>query len=204
MDEKKHHWENIYSTKTADKLSWAQARPSPSIEWILEAVPDRKSAVIDVGGGTSTLVDHLLEAGYMRPAVLDISSTALDQAKIRLGEKANSVEWIEANITSLTSSRKFSLWHDRAVFHFLTIRTDRELYIEALEKSLMTGGFAIIATFSPQGPTQCSGLNVMRFDEKSLKAELGDDFRLVRSENHVHLTPWGTEQAFTYCLFSRI
>ncbi len=203
MDEKKQHWENVYNTKTAEKLSWTQPRPSPSIEWILEAAPDHQSAVIDVGGGTSTLVDHLLEAGYMRPAVLDISSAALDQARIRLGEKANSVEWIEADVTAFNSSRKFLLWHDRAVFHFLTKRTDRELYIESMKKSIATDARIIIATFSPLGPGQCSGLDVMRFDEKSLEAELGKEFMLIRSEKHTHRTPWGKDQAFIYCLFRR-
>lgn len=201
MDEKKQHWEKIYNTKTADKLSWTQERPFPSIDWILEVAPERTSAVIDVGGGTSSLIDHLLDAGYLRPAVLDISKAALDQAMDHLGEKATLVDWIEGDVTAFTPSRRFSVWHDRAVFHFLTKRPDRELYIGSLKKSLTPGARVIIATFSPRGPDQCSGLSVMRFDEKSLSEELGHEFKLIRSEEFTHQTPWGTNQAFIYCMY---
>lgn len=201
MDEKKLHWETIYDSKSADDLSWTQANPSPSIDWILEVLPDRDSAVIDVGGGTSVLVERLLEAGCIRPAVLDISSSAIDQAKRHLNKNAALVEWIEADVTAFTTSRKFSLWHDRAVFHFFTKRSDRELYIESLKQSLSPGGYALIATFSPLGPGHCSGLDVMRFDEKALSSELGKNFILTRSELYIHHTPWGASQEFTYCLF---
>lgn len=201
MDEKKQHWENIYKSKSANKLSWTQANPSPSIDWILEVLPDRNSAVIDVGGGISVLTQRLLKNGYVRPAVLDISSSAIDQAKLRMNEQAALVDWIEADVTAFNSFRKFALWHDRAVFHFFTKRSDRELYIKSLKRSLSPGGYVLIATFSPLGPDQCSGLDVTRFDEKALSSELGVDLVLTRFENHTHQTPWGKDQAFTYCLF---
>ncbi len=202
MDDKKKHWDAIYSTKPSDKLSWTQERPSPSIEWIMEAFPDRAVGIIDVGGGTSLLVDHLLDAGYLMPAVIDISSSALRQAKDRLGKRDTLVDWHEGDITTHQPSRKFALWHDRAVFHFLTRRQYREKYIKVLQKSLAPKGKVILATFSPQGPGQCSGLDVMRFDEHTLSSELGSDFELVRSERRTHVTPWGDSQDFVYCLFS--
>lgn len=201
MDEKKQHWETIYSTKTSDKLSWTQEQPSPSIEWILETLPDRNAGVIDIGGGISPLIDHLLTAGYVKPAVLDISASAIEHAKNSLGDRQSKVEWIEADVTDYEPARKFELWHDRAVFHFLTRREDRERYIATLRKSLFPDGKTIIATFSPQGPGQCSGLDVMRFDESALAAELGNDFELLRGERRTHMTPWGTSQEFVYCIF---
>ena len=201
MDEKKQHWEKIYSTRSSEKLSWTQEHPSPSIEWILEAVPDHSDGIIDIGGGTSLLVNYLLEAGYKNPAVLDISGNALEQAKARLAEKQSEVEWIEADITSFRPNRKYSLWHDRAVFHFLTSRTDRINYLDSLKRCLVTNGKVIIATFSSEGPSQCSGLDIMRFNETQLSEEMGDAFKLIRSLRQTHVTPWGAKQEFLYCLF---
>lgn len=201
MDETKGHWEQIYLTKSPSELSWTQERPSPSLDWILEAVPNRSSAVIDVGGGISTLVDHLLLEGYDWPAVLDVSESALEIARERLGSFAAQVEWISADVTDCDFKRKYELWHDRAVFHFLTVRSDRVAYLAGLRKALVAGGKALLATFSPQGPSKCSGLDVVRFDEKVLSLELGEDFRLLRHERREHTTPWGTTQDFQYCLF---
>ena len=204
VNEKKGHWEDIYTTRTADKLSWTQEHPSPSIEWIAEVIPDKKNAIIDVGAGISPLVDHLLNAGYVKPAVLDLSSKALSQAKKRLGDRSAEVEWIEADVTMFSGSRTFMLWHDRAVFHFLTEPESRKQYLISLQKNLAPNGYAIIATFSPTGPRQCSGLDVMQFDEKSLAAEMGSAFQLERSLQKKHTTPWGSNQDFVYCLFKRV
>lgn len=203
MSEKKSHWETVYSTKPPEKLSWTQPAPSPSLEWIVEALPKHDGRVIDIGGGISELVDRLLEKGFVRPAVLDISSAALSQAKARLGDRSREVEWIEADITSFERPSEFSLWHDRAVFHFLTAPEDRRRYVSNLKRSLRPGGFVLLATFSPEGPAKCSGLDVMRYDEEGLAAELGPEFRLVKSERKTHTTPWGASQAFVYTLFAR-
>jgi len=201
VSNRKEHWEAIYESKPEDQLSWTQAHPSPSLEWILEALPDRSSRVIDVGGGLSNLVDHLLDAGYRRPAVLDISGAALRAAAKRLGDRASFAEWIEADITTFHPHSPFSLWHDRAVFHFLTSRADREKYLASVRRSLAGGGFLLMATFSPAGPAQCSGLDVMRFDEAALSRELGEAYSLLRAERRVHRTPWGATQEFQHCLF---
>jgi SAM-dependent methyltransferase len=204
MDDKKKHWETIYQTKSEDQLSWSQAHPSPSIDWILEMVPDRSAGILDIGGGTSFLIDHLLDGGYLNPAVLDISSSALEQARARLGKRRGLVEWIEADISEYDPARKFSLWHDRAVFHFLTNRGARERYVTALKTALVPDGKVIVATFSPQGPGKCSGLDVMRFDPAALASELGDDFKALRNLRQIHKTPWGAEQDFLYVLFQRV
>ncbi len=202
MNDKREHWEKIYSTRSLEELSWTQARPSPSLEWILESVPDRSQRIIDVGGGRSSLVGMLLSEGYRLPAVMDISSKALERAKQDLGERKGEIEWIEADVTAFRSADKFALWHDRAVFHFLTSISDREAYVSSVRSCVQPGGHLILATFSPQGPAQCSGLDVMRFDEAALTAELGPEFRLIKSKREVHKTPWGKNQDFLYCLFA--
>lgn len=203
MDDKKKYWETIYEAKDASELSWTQERPSPSLEWILEAIPDRSAAIIDIGGGLSPLAEFLLDAGYSKPTVLDISDDAIKKAKERLGKRQSLVDWIVADITTVTLNQKFTLWHDRAVFHFLTSRADRERYVENLRASLTAQGKLLLATFSPNGPGQCSGLDVMRFDESALAVELGSDFTLIRSLRHTHQTPWGRAQEFQYCLFEK-
>jgi len=204
LDEKKKHWEDIYSTKTADKLSWTEESPSPSKEWIIETTPERSAGIIDVGAGISPLTKCLLAEGYKKLAVLDISSKALARSQKQLEEQHTCVEWIEADVTSFTSERKFSLWHDRAVFHFLTSPDLRKKYVDAVQRNLLPGGHLIIATFSLSGPKKCSGLDVMQFDAKRLKAEVGDRFELVRSLEKKHTTPWGANQDFIYCLFRSI
>jgi trans-aconitate methyltransferase len=202
-NEQKSHWENIYTTRTPEKFSWTQEQPSPSIEWILDIVPDKSAGIIDVGAGTSRLVDYLLDAGYVNPAVLDISSKALSQAQERLGDLSAQIEWIEADVTMFSGSRTFMLWHDRAVFHFLIEPESRKQYLISLQKSLRPNGYAIIATFSTTGPKQCSGMDVMQFDETSLATEMGSAFQLERSLQKKHTTPWGSNQDFIYCLFKR-
>jgi SAM-dependent methyltransferase len=198
----KAHWDRVYETKSSDQTSWTQSTPSPSIEWILETVPDRSAAVVDVGGGTSVLVDHLLDSGYKHPAVIDISAVALDQTKARLGARQSQVEWIEADVTAFAASRPFALWHDRAVFHFLTDAVARKGYFESVRASLFPKGKLILATFSESGPGKCSGLDVMRYDETSLVKEVGKGFEVVRLERKLHKTPWGAEQSFIYGSFT--
>lgn len=199
----KEHWEAIYSQKSAESRSWTQQRPSPSIDWILELVPDRSARIIDVGAGASNLVDHLLEEGYRNPVILDLSMMALKEARERLKGRADSARWIEADITTASFDQSFDLWHDRAVFHFLTSEEDRKRYVETLTKSLKPNGKAVIATFSLEGPLKCSGLEIVRYDELSLSKELGANFRLLRSEKKIHSTPWGAEQSFVYCAFEK-
>lgn len=204
MVDRKQHWNSIYSGKTEDKLSWTQASPSPSLEWIIEAFPNRKSRIVDVGGGLSSLVEHLLAEGYERPAILDISPAALKFAQQRLGAKAFCAEWIEADATHFQAAEPFDLWHDRAVFHFLTNPVDRRRYCEALARNLKPQGKVLIATFSPHGPSQCSGLEVKRFDAPALADALGASFRSLREAKIQHTTPWGANQEFQYCLFERV
>lgn len=203
MTDPKEHWEKIYGTKPEEKLSWMQEAPTPSFDWISEFAPAKHSSIIDVGGGTSKLVDALLASGYKHPAVLDISAAALNVSKSRLGQDAAKVEWIEGDVTTFKASRKFDLWHDRAVFHFLTKQADRSLYMNSLKGALVPGGILFLSTFSPQGPGQCSGLDVSRYDAASLSIEVGAEFTLVRHEQRNHSTPWGTQQNFVHCIFRR-
>lgn len=203
MKTPKSHWENIYNEKSSDELSWTQSSPSPSIDWIKSALPDRNSHVIDVGGGNSLLVDALISEGYLFPAALDLSQAALDKARKRLGALDPKVEWIESDVTEYRISRTFSLWHDRAVFHFLTKSEDRARYKEVLKRTIKPNGKVILATFSPTGPEKCSGLDVLRYDELGLSSEFQDGFVLERSERITHYTPWGNPQDFLYCLLKK-
>lgn len=163
----------------------------------------KDAGVIDVGGGASVLVDFLLDAGFSKLAVLDISAAALEHARRRLGKRADSVEWLEADVTTFQPARQFGLWHDRAVFHFLTDEVDRQKYVQALKRTLTLGGQVVIATFALDGPPKCSGLEVARYDAASICAELGAEFRLVEQASETHTTPWETEQKFGYFRFAR-
>jgi SAM-dependent methyltransferase len=197
----KTHWEQLYQTKGPDQMSWFEPEATLSAALIQRVAPTRNEEIIDVGAGSATLVDGLLAAGYHRLTVLDLSAAALEQARRRLGERASAVEWREADILDAKlAERSFDVWHDRAVFHFLTDAADRRAYVSQLRHALRPGGFALVATFAADGPTRCSGLEVARYSPDSLHAEFGDDFRLLTSEQRTHLTPWGAQQAFTYCL----
>ena len=195
------HWNEIYETKTPDDVSWYQRSPAISLRIIQTSGVDPSTGVIDVGGGASALAEHLLEAGYSYLAVLDISAAALVHARQRMGANAAKVEWIEADITRFAPSRQFGVWHDRAVFHFLTDHSDRWSYVEAMTHTLLPGGHAIIATFALDGPEKCSGLEVVRYDAPAIAAELGGDFELVEQVDETHITPWDTEQRFSYFHF---
>jgi ubiquinone/menaquinone biosynthesis C-methylase UbiE len=184
-------------------VSWYQRRPDVSLALIEAAGIHKDAGVIDVGGGASVLVDFLLDAGYSRLAVLDLAGAALKLARKRLAARANQVEWFEAGVMTFQPPHRFALWHDRAVFHFLTEKADRQKYVQSLERALLPDGHAIIATLALEGPPKCSGLDVMRHDEKSIAAELGASFRLLETRDETHVTPWETEQKFAYFRFQK-
>jgi ubiquinone/menaquinone biosynthesis C-methylase UbiE len=199
--DRKAHWEQIYGTKQAIEVSWFQTHADISRELIETAAPDRASAIIDIGGGASVLVDDLLAAGYARLTVLDISGAALDQARARLGSTAADVTWLEADVLSVElPPAAFDVWHDRAVFHFLTNADDRRRYVAQVRHALTPGGVVVMGTFAEDGPLKCSGLEVARYSAAQLAAELGDGFTLVSSRRHEHTTPWGAAQAFSFCV----
>lgn len=196
----KVHWSNIYQTKAPDQVSWYQDYPQLSMQFIQGTGVEKTGHIIDVGGGASTLVDHLLDAGYQQLTVLDISAEALETTRQRLGAQGDHVRWLEADITQIELPRNFyDVWHDRAVFHFLTRAEDRRRYVETVRHSVKVGGHVIVATFALDGPEKCSGLEVMRYSPQNLKGEFGDSFELVESTNETHHTPFGTEQKFVYC-----
>ncbi len=196
----KTHWEEVYETKDSNEVSWFQEHPELSLQFIERTSIDNSGQVIDVGGGASTLVDNLLDRGYQNITVLDISAAALHVAQERLGLKANAVTWLESDITQVQLPHQFyDVWHDRAVFHFLTRATDRQQYVEAVTHSVKAGGHVIIATFGVDGPSRCSNLEVVRYNSDSLYDEFGDNFDLVHSTRESHKTPFGTEQNFIYC-----
>jgi 2-polyprenyl-3-methyl-5-hydroxy-6-metoxy-1,4-benzoquinol methylase len=196
----KEHWEKVYSTKTTDAVSWFQEHAEESLKLIRGTGVPYSAAIIDVGGGASTLIDDLLANGYSTLTVLDLSAAALSAAKLRLGAKAAKVQWLEANVTNAALPvHSFDVWHDRAVFHFLTTPIERQAYVEAVLRSVKPGGHVIVATFDENGPTQCSGLPVMRYNANSLHAEFGSSFNLLQHAKEEHHTPFGTVQKFIYC-----
>jgi ubiquinone/menaquinone biosynthesis C-methylase UbiE len=200
----KAHWEAVYGSKTPAELSWYQSQPTRSLELLDQLGVGASTAIIDVGGGASTLVDALLDRHLGEITVLDISGTALEHTKKRLGARNTAVVWIEADITRADlDADVYDVWHDRAVFHFLTNREDRRRYVATASRALRPGGVAVIATFSLQGPTRCSGLDVMRYDAERLAREFGSAFSLERTLDDVHHTPSGGTQAFTFTVLRR-
>lgn len=197
------HWETVYTTKAEDEVSWFQASPAPSLEAIARAGAQQASAIIDIGGGASRLVDHLLAQGFIDVTVLDLSGAALDAAKARLGAQAGKVGWIVADVTTWEPPRTYDVWHDRAAFHFLTGESDRVAYLARLARALKIGGHAVIATFALDGPERCSGLPVMRYDAASLGLALGPAFKLIHTSRHEHATPWDSRQVFQFSVFRR-
>ena len=196
------HWEDVYTRKAADEVSWFQPEATRSRELIKACAPDRGAAIVDVGGGASVLVDDLLEDGYVHLSVLDLSGSALAAARQRLGARAGQVAWLEGDVLEYPfAENAFDVWHDRAVFHFLTDAADRRRYAEQLQRALCPGGHLVIATFAEDGPSQCSGLDVQRHSEDSLQEALGPAFELRDSRHETHRTPAGGEQAFLYCVF---
>lgn len=200
----KAHWEDVYRSRAVDEVSWYRPHLDVSLGLIEGAAPDRGNAVIDVGGGEATLVDDLVARGYGDVTVLDISQAAIEVAKARLGSSAASVHWITGDITEVElEAGRYDLWHDRAVFHFLTKAEDRAAYVRQVARAVKPGGHVIVATFGPEGPEKCSGMDVVRYDAGSLHGEFGAKFRLLDSVTELHETPWGTPQQFMYC-FCRV
>jgi SAM-dependent methyltransferase len=198
------HWRKVYEGRAANEMSWHQERPAMSLRLIKRARLPLDDAIIDMGGGASLLVDHLLERGHEDVSVLDISPGALAASRKRLGEaRAAKVAWIEADLRSWRPQRSYMLWHDRAVFHFLNGEEERELYRQRLGEALAPGGWLAIATFALDGPEKCSGLPVRRYDAAGLARELGPQYELVEAEREAHMTPAGKIQHFTCCLFRR-
>jgi SAM-dependent methyltransferase len=196
----KKHWEAIYSGKAPDRVSWYRPHLDRSLRFLDATRIASTAAVIDVGGGTSTFVDDLLDRGYSNLTVLDLSPTALETARARLGDRASRVKWICADVTHADlPERAYDFWHDRAVFHFLTDPAARSRYVDAVRRSLRPGGHIVVATFGPHGPEKCSGLEVLRFTADSLHAEFGEDFAKIADSTEIHNTPWGSEQEFVYC-----
>lgn len=200
MENKKTHWETVYETKPADSVSWFQPHAEKSLEIIQATGQNKHAALIDVGGGASTLVDDLLNLGYNNLSVLDLSAAALKVAQDRLGAKAATVNWLVGDITTVSlPANAYDIWHDRAVFHFLTEEADRRAYVAQVMRSVRPNGHIIIATFAEDGPEKCSGLPVMRYSPEALHQEFGRGFQLVSQDKETHHTPFGTDQQFIYC-----
>lgn len=198
------HWEQVYSSKAPDAVSWYAAHLDQSLAYIRETGVGPDATIIDVGGGESTLVDDLLDAGYRHIEVLDLSAHALAVCQQRLGERAAQVGWRVGDVLEQAfAPQSIDIWHDRAVFHFLTDPVQRQRYVEQVLKALKPGGFAIVGTFGPEGPTECSGLPVARYSSEGLHAEFGAPFQLLEHATSLHTTPWGSTQQFVYCFCRR-
>lgn len=197
----KNHWENVYETKNPDQVSWTQKKPQTSLDFILSSGLGKDASIIDIGGGDSNLVDFLLEEGYENITVLDISAKSLEKAKKRLGEAAGKVKWIVTDITAFEPTETYDIWHDRAAFHFLTTSEQVSKYIDIAEKNV--NNFMILGTFSKNGPTKCSGLDIQQYDEESLSEKFEKSFKKVRCITEDHTTPFDTVQNFVFCSFKK-
>ncbi len=198
----KEHWENIYQTKKSNEVSWHQENPKTSLNLISETNLDKDAKIIDVGAGDSKLVDNLITLGFRNITVLDISSNALSRAKKRLGDKANSVKWIESDLRKFETNDKYDLWHDRAVLHFLTEKEEVSGYVERVRQLLKPSGYLIVSTFSENGPKKCSGLDITQYSEDSM-IKLFSGFEHRKSFEEEHLTPWGARQIFIFSVFRK-
>ena len=199
----KEHWENVYQKESPEELSWYQDKPEISLKLIAATGVGFDGNLIDIGGGTSKLASLLVAQGYTKVTVLDIAAHSIEQAKLALGEQANKIQWIEADATNYNFAEKYDIWHDRAVFHFLTDIHDRKRYVDAVQQSLKAGGYLIIATFGLKGPRKCSGLHVVRYSPETLHKEFGNNFDLVETFVEFHSTPSKVKQEFTYCHFTK-
>jgi ubiquinone/menaquinone biosynthesis C-methylase UbiE len=197
---RKAHWDTIYKTKGPQAVSWYREHLETSLALIERAAGSPSAAVIDVGGGASTLVDDLLEQGFQDITMLDISEAAIEAAQKRLGPTADQVYWLSGDLLEMEfPAGRFEIWHDRAVFHFLTSPEQRASYVRQVARAVKRGGHVIISTFGPEGPTKCSGLEVVCYDADSLHGQFGTRFRLVESSQELHETPVGGRQQFLYC-----
>ncbi|HVL43715.1 MAG TPA: class I SAM-dependent methyltransferase [Acidovorax sp.] len=200
MQNPKEHWETVYQTRQPDAVSWFQEHATRSLELIRSTGASLQASVIDVGGGASTLVDDLLASGFENVSVLDLSASALEIAHQRLGAAGDSVRWLAGDIRTVNlPEHAYDIWHDRAVFHFLTDPADRAAYVRQVMRSVKPGGHVIVATFAPDGPEQCSGLPVARYAPAELHREFGPSFELLEHMSEEHKTPWGSVQHFVYC-----
>ena len=197
----KNHWENVYETKNPDQVSWTQKKPQTSLDFIMSSGLGKEASIIDIGGGDSNLVDFLLEEGYENITVLDISAKALEKAQERLGDAASKVKWIATDITTFEPLENYDIWHDRAAFHFLTTPEQVSKYIDIAEKNV--NNFMIIGTFSKNGPTKCSGLDIQQYDEKSLSEKFEGGFKKIQCIMEDHTTPFETVQNFVFCSFKK-
>lgn len=204
--DRQNHWDTVYSTKSSDGVSWFQAKPEKSLQIIHQFMPiSREPNIIDVGGGASTLVDFLLADGYKSLSILDIAESALKTTQQRLGLSSKQISWIVADITKTElSADRYDLWHDRAVFHFLTAPEDRLKYVQLVERSLKSGGILVMSTFAPDGPEKCSNLQANRYNCDDLLAILGNNFKFIHSDKEFHQTPFQTHQSFSYCVFEKL
>lgn len=197
----KSHWENVYETKNPDQVSWTQKKPQTSLDFIRSSGLGKDASIIDIGGGDSNLVDFLLEEGYKNITVLDISAKALEKAQERLGESAHKVKWIATDITAFEPTETYDIWHDRAAFHFLTTPEQISKYIDIAEKSVKN--CLILGTFSKNGPTKCSGLDILQYDEGSLSEKFERSFKKIQCITEDHTTPFETVQNFVFCSFKK-
>lgn len=202
-DQTREHWDRVYSDKAPSEVSWFQSEPRPSLAVLQRFDLPLTEPFVDIGGGASNLVDALLARGWSDVTVVDIAAPALAAAQVRLGEAASSVQWVVADITRWSPPRRYGVWHDRAVFHFLTEPEQQAAYRRALLAGTAPDALVIIATFAPDGPEKCSGLPVQRHDTASLSATLGSEFTLLDDWREEHLTPWGAAQIFSWCVFRR-
>nr|WP_294935234.1 class I SAM-dependent methyltransferase [uncultured Flavobacterium sp.] len=200
--DRKNHWENIYGTKSLKDVSWYQPVPETSLEFI-QAKAQKDDAIIDIGGGDSFLADHLLELGYTNISVLDISEKAIERAKARLGENAKKVKWIVSDITHFVPTEKYNVWHDRAVFHFLTTPEDIEKYTENAALAMKDNGKMIIGTFSESGPNKCSGIEIKQYSANLLQETFKENFNSIECHFENHTTPFDTIQNFVFCSFEK-
>lgn len=199
----KNYWDNIYKSKSETDVSWFQGVPKKSLELISELNLNPDDSIIDIGGGDSHLVDHLLDIGFKNLSVLDISSAALKKAKERLGERAGQVKFIASDITKFQSTEKYKLWHDRATFHFLTKAEDVKAYLEIANRAIADDGYLIVSTFSKTGPEKCSGLPITQYSDADLKLLFETYFSNIKCFEDTHQTPWGASQSFVYCGFRK-
>ncbi|KJF44800.1 SAM-dependent methyltransferase [Draconibacterium sediminis] len=203
MDRKKH-WEDIYQSKNTAEVSWFQSSPTTSLQFVKEFKLPLSARIIDVGGGDSFMVDRLLEMGYRNITVLDISETAIKKAQQRLGEKADTVKWIVADAAGFQPTETYDFWHDRAAFHFLTEKQEISNYVDTISSYVKPGGYLVLGTFSEQGPTKCSGIEIKQYSENTMTSLLTDFFNKIRCISVDHKTPFNTLQNFIFCSFRRL
>ena len=202
--DRKNHWENIYNTKELKDVSWFQVRPETSLDFFKQFNVSTTAKIIDIGGGDSLLVDHLLDLGYQDISVLDISESAIERAKIRLGQKANNVKWIVADAATFVPTEQYDFWHDRAAFHFLTEENEISNYLETAQKNINPKGILVIGTFSEQGPKKCSGIEIKQYSETSMTDRLKIFFEKIKCITVDHITPFDTIQNFVFCSFKKL